>query len=69
MAVGWLYLRRKGGTGRLLSFQQLRSRWRAPLVLPLLALVQVTFALLAKLTGDRSSCLGWSAVASKPAER
>lgn len=43
------------------------SRWRAPLVLPLLALVQVVFAGLEKLTDDSSSCLGWSAVAAKPA--
>lgn len=43
------------------------SRWRAPVVLPLLALIQGLFALLEKLTDDTSSCLGWSAVASKPA--
>ncbi|HVS18640.1 MAG TPA: class I SAM-dependent methyltransferase [Planctomycetota bacterium] len=43
------------------------SRWRAPLVLPLLAVVQGLFAVLERLTDDTSSCLGWSAVAIKPA--
>lgn len=45
------------------------SRWRAPLVLPLLALVQAVFAVLERLTDDTSSCLGWSAVAAKPGRR
>jgi hypothetical protein len=45
------------------------SRWRAPFVLPLLALVQSVFAALERLTDDTSSCLGWSAVASKPVGR
>jgi SAM-dependent methyltransferase len=45
------------------------SRWRAPFVLPLLALVQSVFAVLERLTDDTSSCLGWSAVAAKPAGR
>lgn len=45
------------------------SRWRAPLVLPLLALIQGLFALLERMTDDESSCLGWTAVARKPARR
>jgi SAM-dependent methyltransferase len=44
------------------------SRWRAPLVLPLLAAVQGLFALLAGLSSDHSLCLGWTAVARKPVE-
>ncbi len=42
------------------------SRWRAPLVLPLLALVQGTFALFARFSTDPTLCLGWTAVARKP---
>ncbi len=42
------------------------SRWRAPFVLPLLALVQGTFALFASFSSDPALCLGWTAVARKP---
>jgi len=42
------------------------SRWRAPLVLPVVALVQSFFALASRWTSDSSSSLGYSAVARKP---
>ncbi len=42
------------------------SRWRAPLVLPVIALVQGLFAFLSRFTDDRSLCMGWTAVARKP---
>lgn len=42
------------------------SRWRAPVVIPLMALVQGVFSVLERLTDDSSACLGWSAVAAKP---
>ena len=39
------------------------SRWRYPLVMPLIALQQVLFALLARLSRDESLTLGYVAVA------
>jgi SAM-dependent methyltransferase len=42
------------------------SRWRAPLVLPLVALVQCWAALMSGLTRDESACLGYAVVARKP---
>jgi SAM-dependent methyltransferase len=39
------------------------SRWRAPLVLPLLALVQIFFAICERWSNDKGSSLGYSAVA------
>ncbi len=58
---------------RLLGARRLRhdggvtlSRWRAPLVLPLVALVQVFFAGLARLSHDTALCSGYLAVARKP---
>ena len=45
------------------------SRWRAPLALPLIALVQGWFAFTARFTHDDSACLGWAVVAGKPSRR
>jgi len=42
------------------------SRWRAPLVLPLVALVQCWAAFMASITSDESACLGYAVVARKP---
>lgn len=42
------------------------SRWRAPLVLPLIALVQVFFLAASKVTKDSSLAVGHWAVARKP---
>ena len=42
------------------------SRWRAPLVLPLLAVVQSLFHLASKLSRDTSYALGYTVVARRP---
>ncbi len=42
------------------------SRWRAPFVLPLIALVQCWFAFTSGITHDESACLGYAVVARKP---
>ena len=41
------------------------SRWRGPLVTPLIALTQLTFAGLERLVTDDALCLGWTLVARK----
>jgi len=41
------------------------SRWRAPFVLPLVALSQGVFALLERLTTDSGACLGYTVVARR----
>jgi ubiquinone/menaquinone biosynthesis C-methylase UbiE len=41
------------------------SRWRAPLVLPIVALVHVVFAIAEKFSSDGDACLGYAVVASK----
>jgi SAM-dependent methyltransferase len=41
------------------------SRWRAPVVLPCIALVQVFFALCERWTDDRGAALGYSVVARR----
>jgi len=43
------------------------SRWRAPFVLPLIALVQGLFALAGRFSHDTNAALGWTVVARKPA--
>jgi SAM-dependent methyltransferase len=43
------------------------SRWRAPFVLPLVALSQGVFALLERLTTDSGACLGYTVVARRGA--
>jgi SAM-dependent methyltransferase len=42
------------------------SRWRAPLVLPLIGLVQLLFLALERLTRDTAACLGYAVVARRP---
>lgn len=42
------------------------SRWRAPLILPVLALIQLWFDLLARWSSDHSTCLGYTAAARRP---
>jgi SAM-dependent methyltransferase len=42
------------------------SRWRAPLVLPLIALVQGIYALAGRFGDDTNAALGWTVVARKP---
>jgi hypothetical protein len=41
------------------------SRWRGPLVLPWIGLVQIGFALAGRITHDESLCLGYSVLARK----
>ncbi len=41
------------------------SRWRAPFVLPLIALVQLGFLAAARVSNDRASCLGYAVVARR----
>lgn len=41
------------------------SRWRAPLVLPLIALLQCFFALCERFATDQGACLGYSVVARR----
>jgi SAM-dependent methyltransferase len=43
------------------------SRWRAPFVLPLIALVQGIYALAGRYSKDTNAALGWTVVARKPA--
>jgi SAM-dependent methyltransferase len=43
------------------------SRWRGLLVMPLIALVQMAFALAGRMTRDDALCLGHTVVARKPA--
>jgi len=43
------------------------SRWRAPFVLPLIALVQGIYALAGRFSSDTNASLGWTVVARKPA--
>jgi SAM-dependent methyltransferase len=42
------------------------ARWRAPLVLPLIGLVQLTFLVLERFTRDTAACLGYAVVARRP---
>lgn len=58
----WL-LRTFGSRGRQHDGSVTLSRWRAPLVLPLIALVQLFFALCERLSSDDASCLGYAVVA------
>ncbi len=44
------------------------SWWRAPLVLPLIALVQCLFAVVARFSRDENACLGYAVVARRPVE-
>lgn len=41
------------------------SRWRGPLTLPFIGLVQMAFALFERFTDDDALCLGWTVVARK----
>jgi len=41
------------------------SRWRAPFLLPLIALVQLGFMAIASVSNDKASCLGYTVVARK----
>ncbi len=41
------------------------SRWRAPFVLPLIALVQLGFLAAARVSNDKASCLGYAVVARR----
>lgn len=41
------------------------SRWRAPLVLPFVALVHIVFAIAERFSTDGDACLGYAVVASK----
>ncbi len=43
------------------------SRWRAPLVLPFVALAQLGFVLCERFSDDRDACLGYAVVARKAA--
>jgi SAM-dependent methyltransferase len=43
------------------------SRWRAPLVLPLVGLVQLLFLGLERCTRDTAACLGYAVIARRPA--
>jgi SAM-dependent methyltransferase len=58
----WL-LRTFGSRGRQHDGSVTLSRWRAPLVLPVIAAVQLFFALCEKLSTDDASCLGYALVA------
>lgn len=62
----WI-LRTVGARERNCDGSVTMGRWRAPLVLPVLALVQGAFALAARFSRDDTLALGWSAVARKPA--
>ena len=58
-------LRALGASGRHHDGSVTLSRWRAPLVLPLIALVQLFFALAARFSRDDTLCLGYGVVARK----
>ena len=60
------FLRWLGATERQTDGSVILSRWRSTLLLPFLALVQVTFHLASKLTNDTTVCQGYSVVARKP---
>jgi len=60
------YLLRAVGAGRSFRDGSIAiSRWRAPFVLPLIALSQGLFALLERLTTDSGACLGYTVVARR----
>lgn len=65
LAANWL-LRTIGSSARQHDGSTTLSRWRAPLALPLIALVQLLFVALARVSNDRTLCVGHSAVARKP---
>jgi SAM-dependent methyltransferase len=60
-------LRALASSGQLHDGSVRLSRWRAPLVLPCLALVQLAFELAARFSSDTSYCLGYTIVARKRA--
>jgi SAM-dependent methyltransferase len=60
----WL-LRTFGARARLHDGSVSLSRWRAPLVLPLIALVQLFFAAMERVSSDETACLGYAVVARK----
>jgi SAM-dependent methyltransferase len=60
-------LRALGSSGRHHDGSVTLSRWRAPFVLPLIALVQLFFAFAARFSRDDTLCLGYGVVARKGA--
>lgn len=65
MLSQWL-IRSAGAKRRQSDGSVILSRWRSVLVLPLTAIVQVTFHLLSKITDDRTVCHGYTLVATRP---
>lgn len=63
-AAHWL-LRTFGSKGVHRDGSMVLSRWRAPLLSPLVALTQLATALFESWTGDETSSLGYGAVASR----
>jgi len=60
----WL-LRAFGASGLNHDGSVTLSRWRAPFVLPLIALVQLFFGAAARFSNDKGSCLGYAVVAKR----
>jgi SAM-dependent methyltransferase len=60
----WL-LRALGASGVNHDGSVTLSRWRAPFVLSLIALVQLFFSAAASLSNDKGSCLGYAVIARK----
>jgi ubiquinone/menaquinone biosynthesis C-methylase UbiE len=59
-------LRSVGATKRQSDGSVILSRWRSTLLLPLLAVIQVAFALASRITNDSAVAQGYAGVARKP---
>lgn len=60
------FLRWLGATSRQSDGSVILSRWRSTLLLPFLALIQVLFHRISKITSDTTVCQGYSLVAKRP---
>ena len=65
-SLSQFFLRWLGAKSRQSDGSVILSRWRSTLLLPLLALIQIKFHLISKLTSDTTFCHGYSVVAKRP---
>jgi len=66
--IAHLMLRTLAAGSRLKDGSVTLSRWRAPFVLPLIALVQIAFSWAGRFTHDDGLCLGYTVIARRLAQ-